>query len=385
MIYKRIPYKANSVPTQVCMLPMSDKKAEVPIFDYPITPVQNFKLAAARKTPVWVPSALSDFQMVSHRILFSEKIADKKINAPRPFSALENKATLIDWFGVSWTFVKEVGGAMVTPGTHLLSDITKWETEVEFPVFDDYDWRDKIDQFLKESYIPGKVVNMNFGQGLTEGLIALLGGYTEGMLSFAEEPDAVKAFLDKFADHTIEMFDLLYDVLPIHMISYHDDWGTERDTFFSERMLEDIVFQPTKRIVDHIRGKGVAFQHHCCGNITRFLPYMTELGIDFLQIQRRAVDIPAMKEKFGDKIGFNTNIEGLQAGVKYSKDDVIDMVRKTVDTYCGNGGFFTSFTEMEPELMWEAECEFYAYSREYYDNERGCAYTTAPEKALVRG
>ena len=383
MKYPRIPYKAPGVPTQVCMLPMSDKKAEVPIFDYPITPVENFKLAAARKTPVWVPSALSDFQMVSHRILFSDIIADKDKKPPRSFGALEDKATIIDWFGVSWTFVKEVGGAMVTPGTHRMKDITKWETEVEFPVFDEYDWRDKVDQFLKETYVPGKVVNMNFGQGLTEGLIALIGGYTEGMLAFAEEPDAVSAFLNKFADFTIEMFDLLYEALPIHMISYHDDWGTEKDTFFSERMMEDIVFPPTKRVVDHIRSKGVAFQHHCCGNITRFLPYMTELGIDFLQIQRRAVDIPAMKKKYGDKIGFNTNIEGLQTGVLYGKDEIIAMVRETVDLYCKNGGFFTSFTEMTTELMWDAECEFYAYSREYYDNERGYAYKADTDKAII--
>jgi hypothetical protein len=307
--------------------------------------------------------------MVSHRLLFSEKLADKRPEK-QGFQPLADKQTIIDWFGVSWTFVQQVGGAIVTPGTHRLKDITRWDTELDFPVFEEYDWREKADRFLRDAYIPGKVVNMNFGQGLTEGLIALLGGYTEGMLAFAEEPDAVRAFLNKFADHTIEMFDLLYEVLPIHMISYHDDWGTEKDTFFSERMMEDIVFQPTKRIVDHIRGKGVAFQHHCCGNITRFLPYMTELGIDFLQIQRRAVDIPAMKTKYGGRIGFNTNIEGIEPGVKYTKETLLAQVRKTVDLYCKNGGFFCSFIEMDPELMWNAACEFYAYSREFYDAER---------------
>ncbi len=353
---------------------MSDKIAEVPVFDYPITPVENFKRAAARQTPVWVPSALSDFQMCSHRMLFSEKLADKKTEKPRRPFVLGDKQTIIDWFGVSWTYVEKVGGAMVTPGTHRLSDITKWEPEVQFPVFDEYNWQEKAEAFLRDTYIPGKVLNMNFGQGVTEGLIALLGGYTEGMLAFAEEPDAVKAFLSKFADHTIEMFDLLLDVLPIHMISYHDDWGTEKDTFFSARMLEDIVFEPTKRIIDHIRSKGVAFQHHCCGNITRFLPYMTALNIDFLQIQRRAVNIPEMKRLYGDMIGFNTNIEDIEPGAPLTKDELRARVRKTVDLYCKNGGFFCSFTEMPPDLMWDAACEFYAYSREFYDKERGSLF-----------
>jgi hypothetical protein len=382
--YPRIPYKATGVTTEICMLPMSDKKAEVPVFDYPITPVENFRLAAERKTPVWVPSALNDFQMCSHRLLFSEKLEDKKAGNIKPRAPLSDHQTMTDWFGVSWTFIQTVGGAMVTPGTHRLKDITKWETEVQFPVFDEYDWRDKAEAFLRNTYVPGKVLNMNFGQGVTEGLIALLGGYTEGMLAFAEEPDAVKAFLNKFADHTIEMFDLLYEVLPIHMVSYHDDWGTEKDTFFSERMMEDIVFAPTKRIIDHIHSKGVAFQHHCCGNITRFLPYMVDMHTDFLQIQRRAVDIPAMKRKYGDKIGFNTNIEGLVQGVNYTKAEVLAQVRKTVDLYCKNGGFFCSFFEMEPELMWDAACEFYAYSREFYDSERDALLTHEQPAPLPR-
>jgi hypothetical protein len=32
----------------------------------------------------------------------------------------------------------------------------------------------------------------------------------------------------------------------------HDDWGHERDTFFSEKMMEELVYEPTKRIVQHV-------------------------------------------------------------------------------------------------------------------------------------
>ena len=41
-------------------------------------------------------------------------------------------------------------------------------------------------------------------------------------------------------------------------------------------------------------------------------PVYDRNGRRFLQIQRRAVDIPALKEKYGDKIGFNVMIEDLQ-------------------------------------------------------------------------
>jgi uroporphyrinogen-III decarboxylase len=134
------------------------------------------------------------------------------------------------------------------------------------------------------------------------------------MLALAVEPDAVRALLDRFADFEIELFDLLYALYPFNMVTYHDDWGTERDTFFSEKMMEEIVFAPTKRIIDNIRSKGVFFELHSCGNIKSVLPYMVELKADFLQIQRRAVNIPELKQMYGDKIGFNSGIEGLVPG-----------------------------------------------------------------------
>jgi hypothetical protein len=48
-----------------------------------------------------------------------------------------------------------------------------------------------------------------------------------------------------------------------------------------------------------------------------------------------------------------------------------------VDLYCESGGFFCSFFEMAPELMWDAACEFDVYSREYYDRERESSLAAA--------
>jgi len=155
------------------------------------------------------------------------------------------------------------------------------------------------------------------------------------------------------------------------MVTYHDDWGTERDTFFSEKMMEEIVYGPTKRIVDHIRSKGVLFEFHCCGNITRFIPYMIGLGMDFLQIQRRAVDIPAMKKEYGDRIGFNVWPEGLVFGTQYPRDEHLKMIRDTVELYGSHGGAYMNIMERDPGRVWDVVSELYAYSCEYYDKERG--------------
>jgi hypothetical protein len=38
---------------------------------------------------------------------------------------------------------------------------------------------------------------------------------------------------------------------------------------------------------------------------------MIDMDIDFIQIQRRAVDVPLLKKKYGDKIGLDLHVEGL--------------------------------------------------------------------------
>ena len=136
-------------------------------------------------------------------------------------------------------------------------------------------------------------------------------------------------------------------------------------------MMEELVFEPTKRILDHIKSKDILFEFHCCGNITRFIPYMIDLRMDFLQIQRRAVDIPAMKLKYGDKIGFNVFVEGQNMGQTYTQEETAQMLRSSVDLYGKGGGAYVNVFEFRPERAWDMVTELYAYSREFYDRERG--------------
>ena len=224
---------------------------------------------------------------------------------------------------------------------------------------------------MKEEYDPDKAVSINLGRGCTERLVSILGGYTEGLSVMLTEPEEVKSLFDRYSDFMIEVFDKLNSLYPIDIVTYHDDWGTERDTFFSERMMEELVFEPTKKIIDHIRSRNAFFMLHSCGNITRFMPYILDMKVDMLQIQRRAVDIPELKRKYGDRIGFNTGLEGFAIGKGVTKEELTGLVRNTVDIYSPKGGFYPVLFMQDPEDIWNANVELYAYSREFYDNEQG--------------
>ena len=97
---------------------------------------------------------------------------------------------------------------------------------------------------------------------------------------------------------------------------------------------------------------------------------MIDLGIDFVQLQRRANDVPMLKEKYGGKIGFNTGLEGFGFGDPLPKgDELVEVIHKTVDLYGAGGGFYTMVHSPDPEQMWDATQELFCYSREFYEKE----------------
>ena len=354
MKYPRPPYLAEGIPVKEYGSVFAKSKIMIPQLEYPIDIRENFKRAYTRNNPVWVPNTMTDMCNVMNSVL---------TGAPEADWTRKDRYDWTDWFGVEWTFVPDAGGPMLKPGTQFLDDITKWESRVKFPDLNAYDIKGCCETWLKEKYEPGKILHVNIGQGCTERLVALLGGYTDAMVALAVEPEAVKDFLEAFVDFTIKFFDKLYEYLPIDMITYHDDWGTERDTFFSERMMEEIVYDPTKRLFDHFKSKDLCLEHHCCGRIERFLPYMVEQGADFLQIQARANNIKMLKEKYGDKIGFNVMVMADSENI----EDVQANVRKVVDTYGKGGGLYSGVMGGTPKAVWDTVMELFAYSREYYE------------------
>ena len=372
MKYPRPAYNAPGFKTTTNKISFGGAQVTAPAFDTPISARENFRNAALRSDPKWVPVSYTDIQT----LLINEMADEKPATGSKPGVQLGPRFTampqfdyiFLDAFGNSWSWVKQAGGAMLTPGTKVLEDICDWEKVIKFPSFGDWNFRETAGQFMKNRYDPDKVMHININQGLTEMLVAFLGGYEEGMTALAIEPEACRDFFERFAAFMIEFYDYLAALYPVDFVTYHDDWGTERDTFFSEKMMEELVYEPTKRIVDHIKGEGKIFELHTCGKIERFMPYMCDLGIDLLQIQRRANDMPALKREYGGRIGFCTTIEGMITGVRYTDDEVVEMVRKTVDLYGKGGGLYPWLFESNPERVWLIASELYCYSKEYYES-----------------
>jgi len=339
--------------------------ATSPVFDAPITRRENFIRAAKRENPMWVPVSYSDIQYRMPNEL-ADEIGNRQLG-PRFHAPSPVDYTFFDSFGNSWTWCADAVGAMLTPGTKLVEDVCDWEKIIKFPDFNEWNYRERAEKYLKTEYDPEKVLHVNIYQGLTEMLVAFLGGYGEGMMALAEEPEACKDFFWRFAQYMIDYFDYLNELYPIDYVTYHDDWGTERDTFFSERMMEELVYEPTKKIVDHIKSKDKIFELHSCGRIERFFPYIADLNIDLVWMQSRANDMQMLKAKYGDKVGFVVPLDDFVPGEPQTDEELIKLVRSNVDKYAAGGGYVPFLLSIDPKETWTIGSELHAYSREFYE------------------
>lgn len=369
MKYPRPQYLDPSLKVQTVKTAWGTDTVQAPVFDTEITPRENFRRCLARKNPLWFPNALTEKITINSNEAIAHSVRGMQLHSDFNRVATENYE-FKDWFNTDWTWECTAGGAMLTPGTQLVDDITNWEKIVKFPDLSEWGFKEKADEFMKTRNDPSKAVSYDMGRGVTERLVSILGGYTDSMEALLIEPEAVKDFFNAYADFMIRFFDVMNSLYPLDIITIHDDWGTERDTFFSEKVMEDLVFEPTKRIIDHIKSNDVFVEWHTCGNITRFFPYMVDLGCDIAQIQRRAVDMPAMKEKYGDKIGFCSMLEGVNPAAPPAHDEYIAAVRKTIDIYAPGGGSYLMMFANDPQLVWDACAENYCHSRELFDKER---------------
>ena len=369
MKYPRPKYLDPSVKTQTVRIAYSPVTVTAPRFDTPITPRENFRRSIGRKDPLWMPNALTDKITLDANDVSLHEVRGMKMHTDFLKKANEDYE-FKDWFNTDWTWVCQAGGAMLTPGTQLVADITQWEKTVVFPDLSEWGFGEKAAEFMKTAYDPDKALSYDMGRGMTERLVSIMGGYTDSMEALLLEPEAVADFFTAYADFMIRVFDEIYALYPLDIVTIHDDWGTERDTFFSEKVMEELVLEPTRRVIDHIKSHDVFVEWHTCGNVTRFFPYMYELRCDIAQVQRRAVDMPKMKEKFGDRIGFCTGVEGVDPANPPSPSEYLEAVAKTVDIYAPGGGSYLMLYTPNEELIWDACTENYFRSTALYDDGR---------------
>ena len=281
----------------VAEIPGYNGAPTIPVYNYPVTPKEAV-IAAYNRKPIWQITG-------SEQQMFAPSVNPD--NVARAF-VIEGQwvqpqmGPVPDMFGVEWEFVPKVGGSMVRPGKPLLEDANEWYDKVKFPDIDSWDWEGAAK------------LNQGFLSAPNYIICWFLNGWYERLISFMEfegaalalidedQKQAVKDLFDKLSDFYIKLLDKYLTYFPqIDGFCIHDDWGSQRETFFAPDVVTEMIVPYMRRVNDFLHSKGKFTDLHSCGMALKQIPNMIAAGWDSWSGQPMN-DTQKIYELYGDKM-----------------------------------------------------------------------------------
>ncbi|MCL2227895.1 MAG: methyltransferase, partial [Oscillospiraceae bacterium] len=309
------------------------------------------------REPYWQMFAL-DCKMMSPSVN-PDNIARGFVFEADPFEPIVGKS-VPDMFGIEWEYVPAVGGAMVRPGNPFAEDAEELLKKIIWPEPEKWDWAGSAKQnekfFDSESYY-----SMCFLNGWFERLISMLDFENALMAIFDEDQeDAVNEFFTKLTDLYIRIFGIMIDTYPkLDGFMIHDDWGGQKNTFFSPEVCEKVIVPHMRRTTDYLHSRGKNCELHSCGSIIQQVPNMIKAGWDSWMPQPMN-DSHKIYELYGDKLIIGVSPEVNPEGK--GEDELRAAAREYVDKFMKPGKpCFFGFDMVSGNKDFRSE--LYEYSR----------------------
>jgi uroporphyrinogen decarboxylase len=178
-------------------------------------------------------------------------------------------------------------------------------------------------------------------------------------------------FFEAMTNYKIEMYRLIKKYYNPDIISPHDDWGMNRNMFFSPDVWREFLKPQLKKMVDATHELGMLYEQHTCGYIMQIYGDMVECGVDMVQIQS-VNDLKYIKETYGNKIILRSCFNGQKLGVPgITADEARQEVRNTLETVAKDGGFIPEdIWSTTPEIMSTIREEYKLFAEKYYQNRK---------------
>ena len=288
----------------------------LPKYNTPITPVENYELIIHGERPLWIPS-MNDLRMEMGGFL------------------PDNEARLKggkDFFGLEWVFVPVAMGATRKPGAPYITDMNTWKEKISFPDLDEYNW-----ETLRESMDPydNRVSHVTILNGIFERLISFMDFDKAAMALIDEDQeDAVLEFFDLQADFYCKLVDKYVEYSNPRIISFHDDWGSQRAPFFSPNTVRKMILPSLKKVLSHIRRKGPFVEMHSCGRTEMLAPIYIEAGVQSWTPQPMN-DQKTLYDKYGDKLLLGMAPPDIDP--ESSEEDLYAGLEEFINYYCQPG------------------------------------------------
>jgi len=344
---RKIPFTPSEltiIGEKAGLFPTSPK---TPIFNTPISIRENALSVFTDKKPMFAVTT-NDFA---------------NINIPSFNNNLGRGRDQDDVFGIHWTFVPEVGGSISHGGNPKFEDANDWKDAITMPDVNAWDWEGDSKNVVPDTRF---AVNTTFVNGFGfERLISLM-DFMNAAIAVADDDqfDAIYDLVGQLYDVGIACCKKIFEFFPyVDGITFHDDWGTQKDPFFSEEAARNVFLPHMKRFCDFIHENGRYVEIHSCGHTEARVGVFIDAGIDTWQMQILN-DYDKLYKEVGDKMVIQIPVD--EFPFDYTDDEQARQgARYYVDHYCEPG---------KPSIVsGRGACnskafmsELYEYSRKHY-------------------
>ena len=162
--------------------------------------------------------------------------------------------------------------------------------------------------------------------------ISQLAGFENYMFYINENKSEMHGLMEKFLEFEIRMADRLID-LGVDVIWLGNDFCYNAGPFISPELFQEFDFDYTKKLVAHVRGKGIPVIMHCCGNIKTVIRRMIDTGVNAIHSLQPSAgnDIYEYKKEYGRDVCLIGNIDINELMPHGSPYDVDNQVRIMVE------------------------------------------------------
>lgn len=218
----------------------------------------------------------------------------------------------------------------------VLEDITQWKEIIKMPSVDypDEAWTaaiehansvDRNEKFVTATYFGGVFERLHYLMGMENAL-----------MSFYEEPEAMKELIDFITQYELAYAKETIKHIKPDALFHHDDWGTQKSTFLSPEMFAEFIAPAYKKIYGYWKENGVeVVVHHADCYAATLVPSMIDMGIDIWQGCMTTNNVPELVKKYGGKISFMGDLDNGQLD---KADWTVEEVAEHVKRACTSSG-----------------------------------------------
>lgn len=192
----------------------------------------------------------------------------------------------------------------------------------------------------------------------------------EFYINLYEEPELMKAMLDKFCRINYEIYERMYEAAnnKVDIFCCCDDYGTQISTLFSPSMWNEFFAENTKMLVDQAHCHGAYYMQHSCGAIRGIIPNLVSCGIDALEPIQKVVGMETdeLKRDFGQKLCFQGGVDTQHILPHGIPEEVFAETTRVIRSLYKDGGYILCGSQaFEGDVPPENICALYEAGRQF--------------------